>query len=339
MSKRHILKSSLVFCTALFALVCLAKKVIIHAEKYDNFPDGYEMPYGENPFAPSNAKTVSGRFIAQEEFIPAARCAECHQQTHREWNDSAHRNAFREPFYQANVEHLIRDRTIALTRHCESCHNPAALFSGALSEKASMKRPFDEEGVSCSVCHSIESATNEGIGSYTINTPAILIRGNGERLKEASNQEILGDLDSHRRAVMRPVLKSPEFCASCHKAAVVPEMNGRKWIRTFSVYDEWQQSAFSNQTTQPLSKRPVQNCQSCHMPDQPSVGYKSHRWAGGNTAIPAHYNLKEQLQATTDLLKSGIIDIDIFAVRNGKSGDNSLITAALHIYSRVCIND
>lgn len=335
MSRLYVLKAGLIICTALFALFCFGKKAVTLAEKRDDLPAGYEMPYGDNPFSPSNSKTVAGRLISQEEFIPAARCAECHRQTHREWSDSAHRNSFREPFYQANVDHLIRDRAIAVTRHCESCHNPIALFSGALSENATMKRPFDDEGVTCSVCHSIESATNEGIGSYTINTPAILVRENGERFKEATNKEILDDLDSHRRAVMRPILKSPEFCASCHKAAIVPEMNGRKWIRTFSAYDEWQQSAFSNQTTQPLSKRQYQDCQSCHMPDQPSVGYKSHRWVGGNTAIPAHYNSKDQLQATTDLLKSGVIGIDIFAVRGGVENENELLAAPLDYLSKI----
>jgi hypothetical protein len=34
----------------------------------------YELPFGENLFASSNAAAVSGGFINQEEFIPAARC-------------------------------------------------------------------------------------------------------------------------------------------------------------------------------------------------------------------------------------------------------------------------
>lgn len=325
MTQSQRLKLVLVF----FALVFVVFRAVIQntafAGNYTNKPDNYEMPYGENPFAPSNAKTVNSQFIPQTEFIPAARCGECHRETHREWNESAHRNAFREPFYQANVEHLIRDRGIAATRHCESCHNPPALFSGALSKNAKMKRPFDDEGVTCSVCHSIETVTTEGIGSYTINTPAILVRENGERVRDAANEEIIENIESHRRAVMRPLLKTAEFCAGCHKSAIVPELNGRKWFRTFSVYDEWQQSAFSAQSVQPLNKRPFQNCQSCHMPNQPAIGYKSHRWAGGNTAIPAHYGFEAQLKATADLLKSGIIEVDIFAVHSQSEDKNQII--------------
>jgi tetratricopeptide (TPR) repeat protein len=290
-------------------------------------PKGYEMPYGSSPFAPSNAETTTGQLISQNAFIPARRCAKCHESTHAEWNESAHRNAFREPFYQANVLHLIRDRGIVPTRHCESCHNPVALFSGALSQNAKMERPFDNEGVSCSVCHSIESVTTQGIGSYKIAPPALLELQDGRRITDATDQQILSDLDSHSRAMMRPLLRKPEFCAACHKSAILPELNGRKWFRTFSVYDEWQQSAFAGETVQPLSTRPRQDCQSCHMPRQEKTGYALHRWPGGNTAIAAHYGWSEQVKATADLLKSGVVSVDIFAL--GSQGANKSLDAPL----------
>jgi len=284
------------------------------ADGFAELPADYELPFGPNPFAPSNARTTTGKFIKQADFIPAARCAACHANVHSEWSESAHRNSFREPFYQANVKLLIKERGIAVTRHCESCHNPVALFSGALTTNSRIARPFDEEGVTCSVCHSIASAGTTGTGSYEIAPPALLERANGERVSEATDDEINADLPSHYRAVMRPLLKTPELCAACHKAAVVPELNKRKWLRSFVVYDEWQQSAFSTETVQPLSRRDRQTCQSCHMP--PSTDKKaSHRWPGGNTAIPAHYNWPGQSKATSDLLRSGVISVDIFALR------------------------
>lgn len=288
-------------------------------------PESYEMPFGSSPYAPSNAQTASGQFIPYTSFISAKRCIRCHQSTHEEWSQSAHRNAFREPFYQANVNHLIRDRGIVATRHCESCHNPVALFSGALSKNSKIDRPFDDEGVTCSVCHSIQSVTTQGIGSYIIAPPALLELKDGRRIKDATDQDILNDLESHGRAMMRPLLKQPEFCAACHKSAIVPELNGRKWFRTFSVYDEWQQSAFAGETVQPLSARPRQDCQSCHMPQQRMTGYASHRWPGGNTAIAAHYGWTEQEKATADLLKSGVVSVDIFALLSPGTNTANLI--------------
>lgn len=282
-------------------------------------PAGYELPYGANPFAPSNARTADGNLLRQGDFIPAARCASCHPSTHAEWSESAHRSSFREPFYQVNVKHLTADRGIAVTRHCEGCHNPVALFSGALSANATMGRPFDDEGVTCSVCHSIEAADTRGIGSYVLARPALLVRADGTRVREANDAEVLADLDSHRRAVARPLLKSAELCATCHKAAVLPEHNGRKWLRSFAIYDEWQQSAFSNEAVQPLGARERHACQDCHMAKN-GGGYAGHRWPGGNTAIPAHYGHPDQIAATSGLLRSGVLTVDLFAVRSPRAG-------------------
>lgn len=312
-------KLRLIFISVIICAAAAVSGLIVSAgdgAAHFSPPAGYEMPYGSSPFSPSNAKTTTDQLISQEAFIPAKRCAKCHESTHTEWNQSAHRNAFREPFYQANVNHLIRERGIVATRHCESCHNPVALFSGALSQNAKMERPFDDEGVSCSVCHSIESVTTEGIGSYTIAPPALLVLADGRRIPDTSDKEILANLESHSRAMMRPILRKPEFCAACHKSAIVPELNGRKWFRTFSVYDEWQQSAFSKETVQPLSVRPYQDCQSCHMPRQETTGYALHRWPGGNTAIPAHYGWPQQVKATADFLKAGVVSVDIFALHS-----------------------
>ena len=288
-------------------------------------PQGYEMPFGPSPFAPSNAQTTTGQFISQTAFISAKRCSECHESTHAEWIESAHRNAFREPFYLANVDHLIRERGIAVTRHCESCHNPVALFSGAVSKNAKLERPFDEEGVTCTVCHSIQSVTTQGIGSYIIALPALLELADGRRILNASDDEIVADLESHSRAMIRPLLKKPEFCAACHESAVPPELNGRKWSRSFSIFNEWLQSAFSGETVQPMSVRHYDNCQTCHMPKEPSSGYALHRWPGGNTSIPAHYDWPNQLKATSDLLKAGVVSVDIFALSSQKPARQEVV--------------
>ena len=89
----------------------------------------YDFKFGPNPFAPSNATSTTGTFIPGEKFVPSTRCGTCHTDAHAQWRQSAHGNAFREPFYQKNVKDLQSQKGIEFTRHCESCHNPAALFS------------------------------------------------------------------------------------------------------------------------------------------------------------------------------------------------------------------
>lgn len=293
----------------------------------------YDLRFGPNPFAPSNASSATGTFIPGSKFIPAARCAQCHTDTHAQWRQSAHGNAFREPFYQRNVKDIISQRNIAHTRHCESCHNPAALFSGALTDKPAFKqRPFDEDGVSCIACHSIQDVNRRGIGGYVMGEPALLVREDGTRLLEdVTDQQILDDIPSHRRAMMRDALKSPEFCGSCHKSQVPKELNDYKFLRAFAVADELQMSSFSKESPHPFYVRDKEDCRSCHMKSEPAPLYdvsaregklKSHRWAAANTAIPSFYKFGEQLDAVTKTLEGDVMGIDIFAVRRRAAGSD-----------------
>jgi len=285
----------------------------------------YDFKFGPNPFAPSNATSVTGTFIPGEEFVPSTRCATCHTDAHAQWRQSAHGNAFREPFYQKNVKDLQSQKGIEFTRHCESCHNPAALFSGALTKNSKVKRPFDEDGVSCIACHSIQTATGQGIGGYVMGEPALLVKEDGTRLLAGvSDQQILDDIPSHRRAMMRPLLKTAEFCGACHKSQVPHELNDYKFLRAFAVADEYQMSSFSKESPHPYYVRDKESCNSCHMKREPAplfdVSAKlgklaSHRWPAANTAIPLFYKWPEQLDAVKKFLENDALGIDIFSAR------------------------
>ncbi len=300
------------------------------AEEYQKWiSESYDFRFGQDkPFAPSNATTFDGQFIAADNFISAARCAKCHTDMHPQWRESAHANSFREPFYQKNVKDLAKQKGIAFTRHCESCHNPTALFSGVLTDKPQFKnRPFDDDGVSCIVCHSIESVNGKGIGGYTMGQPALLQKEDGTKIVEATDQEILADVPSHKRAMMRDLLKKPEFCASCHKSQVPKELNDYKFLRAFAVGDEMQMSSFSKESPHPFYTRNKETCNSCHMIKEPTQFFDvsakngtiaAHRWAAANTAIPAVYGYKNQLEKVTKFLQEDKMGVDIFALRRQK---------------------
>jgi len=290
----------------------------------------YDFKFGPNPFSPGNATTSTGTFIPGEMFVSAKRCATCHTDAHAQWRQSAHGNAFREPFYQKNVKDLQSQKGIEFTRHCESCHNPAALFTGALTKSSHVKRPFDDDGVSCISCHSIQSVNGHGIGGYVMGQPALLVREDGTRLLAGvSDQQILDDIPSHRRAMMRPLLKTPEFCGACHKSQVPRELNDYKFLRAFMVGDELQQSSFSKESPHPFYVRDKETCNSCHMKREPAplfdVSAKkgtlvSHRWATANTAIPTFYKWPDQLNAVTKFLENDALGVDIFAIRRKSPG-------------------
>ena len=128
-------------------------------------------PIPEKIFSPSNAKTENGGYIPTKDFIPASRCSDCHRESHAEWSESLHRNPGREPFYKASVDLLEKSRGVEFIQHCESCHAPVSVFSGALVSGSKETREMDEEGISCSVCHSITDAEPTGTSSYTIRQP------------------------------------------------------------------------------------------------------------------------------------------------------------------------
>lgn len=291
------------------------------------------------PFMPSNAQTEDGKFISVEQFFPASRCLNCHQDTHAAWSESLHRNAAREPFYRESADILLRTRGIEFTRHCESCHTPVALFSGALSKESGKKAapftPLDHEGVTCSVCHSVTAARLDGTGSFTIRRPALLAREDGTPVfsvngGDITDDQILADVPGHKRAVMRPLLRQPEFCATCHKVDAPPSLNGYKNIRGFSAYDEWQQSGASHESVQPYYTRSERtDCRACHMPKVESANDRaakqgkiaSHRWLGANTAAPLFYEQNKQAELTENFLKMDVLEVDIFALKREATGE------------------
>jgi len=293
----------------------------------------YNYAFGNDaPFLPSNATSSNGQFLDPKSFPTAQYCGHCHQEAYRQWRQSVHSNSFRAPWYLKNVNTLIDEKGVQYARHCESCHNPVALLSGDMSQGMPKERPFQDEGVTCSTCHSIVSTDSTGTGSYVMGTPAVLVDEAGAPITTpVSDAEILTHLDRHSRAVMRPLYQTAEFCAACHKAAIPRTLDDYKWLRAISLYDEWQGASFTKQSPLPFYRKDsVSTCQTCHMLREPlpegaiDPGAKdgklvSHRWLGGNTLIPAYYKFDEQAEKLAAFLKNasdgkGVFNVDIFAL-------------------------
>jgi tetratricopeptide (TPR) repeat protein len=300
---------------------------------HDSVNSRYNFAFGkQTPFLPSNATTVNGQFFSPKAFPTAQYCGHCHQEAYHQWRQSVHSNSFRAPWYLKNVNSLIDEKGVQFSRHCEGCHNPVALLSGDLSQGMPKKRPFEDEGVSCSVCHSIQSTNTVGIGSYVMGIPAVLVDEKGVPITgPVSDAEILAHLDRHSKAVMRPLYQTAEFCAACHKAAIPKTLDDYKWLRAISLYDEWQGASFTKQSPLPFYRKDaVFTCQTCHMfrepvptgsaePGAKDGKFVSHRWLGGNTLIPVYYNYPEQAEKLAAYLKNGaqgtgVFNVDIFAL-------------------------
>ena len=288
----------------------------------------YNFRYGKNSaFLPSNLTTDNGQFIDPKDFPTAQYCGHCHQASHQQWRESAHSNSNRAPWYLKNVDLLNKEKGIEFSRHCEGCHDPIAVVSGALTQAGPKKRPYDQDGVTCTVCHSIQKTDTRGTGSYVLGVPAVLLDETGQPIfRKVSDAEILAHLDRHSAAVMKPFYRTSEFCSTCHKAALPHELNDYKWQRAISLYDEWQNSSFAKESPLPFYKKEtVSTCETCHMQREDFAGrdpgakngkLASHRWLGANTMVPEVYHFDEQAARVKAFLQNAVFNVDLFALEH-----------------------
>ncbi len=307
-----------------------------HSAYANTVREGYNFRFGKDTLsAPGNASIEGDDFIQPGAFPAASYCGKCHQEAYRQWRQALHSNSFRTPFYRISVNALMNTKGIEYTRFCDSCHNPVGVFAGALTENSHVDRNFDDDGITCMTCHSIlRLKSTSGNGGYVMGIPAVMVDAKGNRIPgEVPYYKIMEHPERHARAVMQDLYRTPEFCASCHKASLTKSLNDYKFIRAFTTYDEWQNSKFSQRNPLTFYTADYTTCQGCHMKRAPvtvpDYGAKngtlaSHRWLAGNTAVPFYYGFDEQLQKTIDFLKSGdYLNVDLFALK--AANENTLV--------------
>jgi hypothetical protein len=110
-----------------------------------------------------------------------------------------HSNSFRTPFYRTSVNILINTQGIEFSRHCDSCHNPIAVLSGGLTQNSIVNRKFDQDGLTCTTCHSVQKLQPiVGNGGYVMGVPSVLVDEKGNRIPGMQpDAQILAHLDRH----------------------------------------------------------------------------------------------------------------------------------------------
>jgi Flp pilus assembly protein TadD len=290
--------------------------------------ESYNFRFGPDKIStPGNAAIEGNDFIQPGAFPKATYCAVCHAQAYNHWRQALHSNSFRTPFYRTSVNILLRTKGIEFTRHCDSCHNPIGVLTGALTQNSVVDRGFDSDGLTCVTCHAVQKLQpTVGNGGFILGVPAVMTDENGNRIPgEVPYEQILAHPERHSKAVMKDFYRTPEFCAACHKANLPDTLNEYKFVRAFTVYDEWHNSKFSKRNPLTFYPGDFTTCQNCHMkrvtPTLPDYGAKngtfaSHRWTAGNTAVPFYYGFDEQLKKTIEFLQSGnYLNVDLFAIK------------------------
>ena len=198
----------------------------------------------------------------------SARCGAsgCHEQIYEEWLPSAHRYSSMDEMFQRVQEIMARETSPEHTRYCAGCHDPISLFGGAKNaNNITLSAVGADEGSSCLVCHSIVKTDVQGNANYTIQAPQRYVyeMSDGRWAQFLSDFLIRTYPQQHITSYSRPLYKTAEFCAACHKQYIDKEVNtdiGK--VQGQNQYDSWKNSRWYHKD----DPRKTVSCRECHMP-------------------------------------------------------------------------
>ncbi len=219
-------------------------------------------------------------------FLAAERCGQCHSRSdqanaltsstgddvspHGTWQATAMANAFRDPYWRAQMAHEVErapDRKVEIESLCLRCHAPIASHVARLTEarapsiESAVLDPLANDGVSCTVCH---RTTSDGLGTEASFDGRLAIHGDA-RIYGPFADPAPGPMRMHTgfTPTHGPHVSSSALCGACHTLTTQPSPNAKPFVEQ-AVYLEWRNSVFSDESGRTADSR---TCQECHMPD------------------------------------------------------------------------
>ncbi len=289
----------------------------------------------------------------------------CHASIYNEWRASAHGFAAEDILFLQVQDLLIEEKGAAESRACAGCHDPAALLGGTRYGAASDGRELPIfEANSCITCHSTVETDTNGNGGYVIQAPERYLfeeRDSGFT-GLAAKFLIRAYPEKHVAEYKRPLYKTSEFCAACHKQVPPPgEATTAGLAQEQNEYDSWRSGRYFHGDNHPDTIE----CLECHMPlvdsDDPARGddvdsyrspddgkHRSHRVLASNMYIPATMDIpggEEQAELTIKWLRGEIevpeiadkwttgptVEMRIDAPERIQAGD--LVNIQLHLHN------
>ncbi len=306
---------------------------------------------GEQYFFPSLARTATGDFIPERVLQNDEYCEKCHEDSHRDWEMSAHRfSSFNNPPYLFSVREtrrvsLERDGVLQAARWCAGCHDPVVFFSGKFDDPEfdDVHDSTSQAGITCTVCHAITNVNSvKGNSDYTLEEPIHypFAFSKSPTLRWVNEQLVKAKPEFHKKTFLKPFHKTAEFCSTCHKVHLPPELNNYKWLRGQNHYDAFLLSGVSGHgiTSFYYPKKAEPNCNGCHMPLLPSDQFAArdfdatgetkvhdHLFPGANTGIPHLVGMPPEAIEKQRAFNEGVMRLDLFGVKEGGTIDGALI--------------
>lgn len=320
-------------------------------------------------YEPSQTRTVDGERIPADALMTDEYCRRCHEDTYQDWFHSVHHfSSFNNPVYRFSVREtrevgLMRDGNVRASRWCAGCHDPVPFLSGEFDDPHydDVNNPTAHAGITCTACHAITNVNSTvGNGAYTIEAPQHypLALSENPVLQWVSDQMLKARPDFHKKSLLKPFHRSPEFCSTCHKVSLPLALNHYKeFFRGQDHYGSFLLSGASGHGARGFYYPPIAKtqCNDCHMPLRPSNDFAArdfdgsglakihgHSAPGANTGVawlvsetrddPAHVDsLRRAVQMHSDFLRGmgdwagkPALRIDIFGLKQGGTIDSPL---------------
>ncbi|MEE4378248.1 MAG: tetratricopeptide repeat protein [Candidatus Competibacteraceae bacterium] len=305
----------------------------------------------EQEFFPSLARIENATLIPAQALMRDAYCQDCHSDTHRQWSHSMHRfSSFNNPAYAATVREareqlLRRDGNVHASRFCAGCHDPVPLFSGAFDDPQydDVHDPSSQAGITCTVCHAVTRLEGTlGNGGYTLKEPIHYPFADSDNalLSWVNRQLIRAKPAYHKKTFLKPLHKTAEFCAACHKVHLPVELNQYRWLRGQDHYSSFLLSGVSGHGISSFyyPTKAVRSCNTCHMSLTASEDFgadyfdasdtlkvHNHQFPAANTAIPHLLNWPAWVNEAQQAFLDDVMRVDIFGLREGRTIDAPLI--------------
>jgi cytochrome c554/c'-like protein len=305
---------------------------------------------GEKYFYPSLARTSTGNFIPADTLMMDEYCKKCHPDVFGGWYHSAHRfGSFNNPAYLASVREtrkvsMERDGSMQAARWCAGCHDLVPFFSGQFDDPNfdDVNNPTSQAGINCTACHAITNVNStKGNSDYTIEEPSHypFAFSKNAFLQWINRQLVKAKPEFHKKTFLKPLHKTAEFCGSCHKVHLPPELNAYKWLRGQNHYDDYHLSGVSGHGVVSFYYPPKakHNCNECHMglvasddfgakerDDSGELKIHDHLFPSANTAIAQLKGAPASVIAAHEKFNEGVMRVDLFAMREGGTIEGQL---------------
>lgn len=271
---------------------------------------------------PPSARPQASAPSPADDFRTAERCANCHSNLKTpkgqnvsivlDWSASIMANSARDPYWQGSVRRETLDHpesSAAIQSECATCHmplqslqdkaqnHPTQVFSRLPLSAAHAQDAAAADGVSCTVCHQIQSAglgtPASYSGNFTVAAPATNPRPLfGPYAPETDNINKVHVMAAGYSLQQATHIRDAALCGSCHTLYTTSLGPGGKTIGRLPEqmpYLEWLHSDY----------RDKQTCQQCHMPavaepvaiasllGKPRSDVRQHTFTGANFLMEA----------------------------------------------------